>query len=244
MRAIESQYAILKTKKEKSTMQTPYIPSKDADYALWLANFAALITATPADYGLVAGDAVIIQAAADAFDNAFALATDPLTRTSATIADKDAARAAATATVRPYAQQISRNPAVSDLNKVGVGVNLPNTTRTPIPAPITAPVLTHVASTSLSAQLRFADTTTPTVKAKPFGVTALELRRTIGIAPAVDPDAAVFVNNFTKSPLFVAFDAGSAGKIVTFFGRWVTKSGPQGVAQAGPWSAALSFGVI
>lgn len=225
-------------------MQSPYIPSRDADYALWLANFNGLIAATPADYGLIAGDAAVISAANTAFQAAYTASITPETRTSATIAEKDAQRAAATATVRPYAVTISRNAGVSDELKTGLGINLPNASRTPIPAPTTAPVLSHLASTHLAAKLGYRDTTTPTSKSKPPGVVSLELRQMIGLAPAVDPDAAPTLGLFTKSPLGIAFSAGDVGKVVTLWGRWTTKSGPAGVAQSGPWSAAVSFGVI
>lgn len=237
-------YACRKTTNKTTTMQAPYIPSKDADYALWLANFAALIAATPVAYGLIAGDATVISASNTAFQTAYALAITPETRTSATIAEKDAQRAAATATVRPYAVSISRDPSVSDELKIGVGVNLPNSSRTPIPAPTTAPALTHTGSTHLNAGLAYRDVTTPTTKGKPPGVVTMELRSSIGLAVSTDPDSALTRGLYAKSPLGIGFQADEVGKIVTLWGRWLTKSGPAGVSQPGPWSAPLSFGVI
>lgn len=225
-------------------MQAPYIPAPDALFALWLANFASLIAATPVAYGLIAGDATVISASNTAFQAAYTAATTPETRTSATIAEKDAQRAAATFTVRPYATTISRNPAVSDELKVGVGVNLPNSDRPPIPAPTTAPVLTHTGSTHLNFGLAFRDSTTPTSKAKPPGVKQIEIRRALGTAPSVDPDGAPLYGSFTKSPNSLSFQAGDVGKVVTVWGRWTTLSGPAGVAQTGPWSPAISSIVI
>lgn len=224
--------------------QPAYIPAKDADFAVWLQNFATLIAATPTNYGLVTGDATIISAANAAFQAAYLLATNPATRTAPTIADKDTQRASATATVQPYAQQISKNMGIDNSLKLGVGVNLPNPTRTPVPPPTTAPVLAHVASIPGQMTLGYADTSTPASKAKPPGATGLELRQTIGTAPAVSPDAADPVQVITKSPTAVSYASGDVGKIATLWGRWVTRSGPGGVAQVGPWSAALSIGII
>lgn len=225
-------------------MQSPYIPGKDSLFALWLANFATLIAATPATYGLVVGDATVITAANTAFQAAYTLSTDPLTRTSVTVAAKDAARAAAQATVRPYAVTISRNPAVDNGDKVAVGVNLPNSSRTPIPAPTSFPALSLVSAQPLVHVLAYRDTSTPTSKAKPFGATGVELVRAVGIAPAVDPSAGKPVLNATKSPVQVPQEAGDVGKLATYFARWVTRSGPGGVAQSGPWSAPLTVGII
>lgn len=225
-------------------MQAPYIPSPDADFALWLDNLATLIAATPTNYGLVMGDATVISAANADFQPKYALATNPSTRTKPTIADKDNSRNAATATVRPYCVQISLNDGVSDALKLGVGVNLPNRARTPIPAPLSQPVAVHVSSNPGVAQLRYYDVTTPTVKAKPFGVIGAEVRQTIGTAPAVSPDAADFVDIWTKTPNTLNFLTGDVGKIVTVWMRWRTKGGPAGASQSGPWSTALSFAIL
>lgn len=240
----ERQNASRSTKNQTNKMQNSYIPSSKADFALWLANFAALIAGTPAAYGLVVGDGTAISAVNTAYQTAYTAATTPETRTSATIAEENAQRASATATVRPYAVTVSRNPAVSNELKTGLGVNLPNSARTPVPAPTTQPVLSHVQSNHLTATLDYRDATTPTSKAKPFGAIALELRREIGTAPAVDPDSAATLALLTKSPTDITFAAGDMGKVVTLWSRWVTRSGPAGVSQSGPWSAALSFGII
>lgn len=225
-------------------MQTAYIPSSDAIFAVWLENFATLIAAAPTDYGLVTGDATIISGVNTSFQAAYLLSSNPATRTSPTIADKDSERAAATATVRPYAVRISLNMGVSDLLKIGVGVNLPNPTRPIIPAPITQPVLVHVQSNPQVATMRYYDVTTPLTKAKPIGVAGIEIRQTIGTAPAVSPDDADYVNTWTKAPNTLDFLAGDAGKIVTVWGRWRTKAGPAGRSQAGPWSTGISFAIL
>lgn len=221
-------------------MQAPYIPSPDADFALWLDNFATLIAADPTDYGLIAGDATAISAVNTDFQASFLLATNPATRTSATIAQKDADRAAATATVRPYAVQISRNMAVSDLLKTGVGVNLPNSTRTAIPTPLTSPVLMLASAAPGFHNLGYEDATTPGSKAKPFGAIGMEIFVKIGTAPVSDPAEATYLLTGTKSPLQISHSGGDAGKWASYFARWVTRSGVGGISSAGPFSAPLS----
>jgi hypothetical protein len=214
-------------------MQAPYIPASDAAFRVWIVNFAALITAAPANYGLIAGDAVTIQASANAFDAAYILATDPSTRTAPTIAAKDAARASATATVRPYAIGIKLNAAVSDENKTAVGVNVPVSTRTPIPPPATAPALTVTGIGPGVHTLAYRDVTTPASKAKPFGAIGIELFRTVA---AVE----TYLGTRTKSPAAVDTVGIAIGTVATYRARWITRSGPAGSAQTGPWSAPVS----
>jgi hypothetical protein len=225
-------------------MQAPYIPSKDADFDSWLVNFSNLLTASPTTYGLVSGDAVIVAGVTTTWSAAYAAATNPGTRTSVTIAAKDAARNNATATVRPYAVSISRNPAVDNGDKVDIGVNLPNPARTPIPAPTTQPALSLRSAAHFQHVLAYRDTSTPTSKAKPFGAVQMELRVTVATGSSSDPEAAKPLTQATKSPVFISWTSPDVGKTATYFARWVTKSGPGGQAQYGPWSAPFPVVIL
>mgnify|MGYP003510646830 FL=1 len=221
-----------------------YIPAQDAGFNNWLLNFSSLLTAAPTTYGLTAPDAIIVAASVALWSPAYAAAINPATRTAPTVAQKDAQRAATEATVRPYAQRISRNAAVDPLDKVAIGVNLPNSTPVPIPVPTTFPQLSFDMATPLRHVLRYQDSGLGTGKAKPFGAIALEVWRAVGTAPAVDPSACTYYGNFTKAPLAVDFDAGQVGKIATYFARWVTRSGSGGKAFTGPWSPALTASIM
>jgi hypothetical protein len=221
----------------------PYLPPADADFALWLENFSTLLTATPTDFGLEAADAVAVDAVNTTFQAAYTTATDPSTRTTPTIAAKDNARASAEAVVRPYAVTISQNAAVTDLNKASIGVTVRSTTPTPIPAPSDAPTLALVNANIMTMRLSY-KVAGQSGKAKPFGAVGVEIYRSIGTVAATDPAQATFNGIVTKSPFTQAFNAEDQGKICTYFARYVTRSGPSGVAQTGPWSAALTVTVI
>lgn len=224
-------------------VSSPYIPPRDADFESWFDNFSTLITGAPTSYGLIAGDAVIIAGKYTAWNSAYLTATTPATRTSANIAAKDAARADAEATIRPYAQRIRANGAVSDALKVGLGLNLQPATLTPIPAPTLKPELLFGAATPLQFQLGY-KTEGAAGKNKPYGAIGVQVVCSVGTAIAVDPDAAPLKTMATKSPFRVNFDASQVGKIATLWGRYYTRSGPGGAMQFGPWSTALSSTII
>lgn len=222
----------------------PYIPTKIADRALWYANFSTLLTATPALFGLVAGDAVIVAAANLAFQTAYGVSNNPMTRTSPAIAETQARDVQCAAVIRPYAVRISKNPSVTNENKANIGVTIPSTVPTPIPPPTTQPAINLVSATDLVHVLAYYDTSTPTSKAKAAGSIGIEVWRTVGIAPAVDPSVAQYYGTFTKSPMRSTFQSDQRGKVCTYFARWVNRSGAGGAAATGPWSAPVSFGVI
>lgn len=214
----------------------PYIPRRDAGARQWLNNFAMLVSAQPAAYGLTPADAVTLDALAKQFDAAFERASEPKTRSSPSVAEKDAIRNQALATFRVYAQQIKKNLGVSDQQKLELGLRLDDRTPTPIPAPRTWPILHIVGAQSGLHVLRYADVETPAARRKPHGVTHLLLYVVIGDEPATDPTEAIFVGAFTTQPFEVAYDAEQAGQTATYFGRWVTARGLEG-----PWSLPVSM---
>lgn len=226
-------------------MATPsYIPASDAAFDTWLTNFSAKLTADPTTYGLTAPDAVIVAGVTTAWSAAYALASAPATRTSVTIQDKTNARNTATATVRPYAVQISLNAGVTDANKTAIGVTVAKTVPTPVPPPLTWPTLTLNSASPKVMNIAYRDSATPTSKSKPFGVTGCQVFVGVGVTPAISPSACAFFAQWTKSPAVANFDASQEGMKATFFARWMTTSGPGGVAQFGPWSPPVTFTII
>lgn len=216
-------------------MPGSYIPTRDADLVLWSDNFQTLIAATPTTYGLTAPVAATITGLYNTFAAALTLATDPSTRTPATVAAKDAARGNMVPILRLYAQQIKANTAVSNALKVGLGIRIDDPIPTPIPAPSTKPIVSIVASGPQLMRLRFADELTPTSRSKPAGSIGCLVYRKIGTAPSVDPDTATFDGMYTRIPFDQAFSALDQGKTVTYFARWTNGKGEEG-----PWSEPIS----
>lgn len=225
-------------------MQAPYIPPKDADLALWAQNFADLIDLSPATYGLTAGNATTIVAANDAWQLAYAVAINPPTRTKPSVADKDAQKAAFLAIARPFAILVRNNAGVSNMDKLDLGLNIPDLTPTPIPVPTSSPALAFVAATPLQHTVRFSDSNNPTLRGKkPDGAIGTEIWRTIGLAPTTDPAAAGFVGSYTQNPIAIDFVDADRTKYATYFARFVIRARPigtAGAAPAGPWSDPIS----
>ena len=217
----------------------PYIPPADAGFDSFLHTLSTALTANPIDFGLTAPDAVIIAAQYTAWHAAYLTATNPATRTSPTIAAKDAARVLAVGTIRPYCQQIAKNPSVSDELKLSVGLNPPNNVPVPIPPITDVPQLLTQPSAPGQVVLQYRSGENPTSKAKPFGAVALELWRNIGAVAATNPAQCALLASLTKTPQVIDNDPATPGQTMTYFGRWTTLSGPQGKAQKGPWSLPL-----
>lgn len=215
----------------------PYIPSKNAGFVAWLANFSTLITASPATYGLLAADAVTIAAQNTQVAAGYALITSGSTKTAATVSAFNTERIVALALVRPYAQFVSKNAGVSSANKIALGVNPNTSVPIPITTPTTAPTLTAQSTSTAGTILRFRDSTaSPSVKAKPYGVTQLYLYVLPSVTVVTDPTTLNFAGSYTKSPLQLSLGSGDAGKTVYMAARWATRKG-----LLGPWSSIISY---
>lgn len=215
----------------------PYIPSRNADFVAWLANFSALITASPATYGLASGDATTISGINTAVAAAYALITSPSTKTKSTVSAYDTEKVNALATIRPYAQMISSNAGVSSANKTAVGVNPRTSVPTPITTPTTAPTMTAQSTSTAGTIIRYRDSTaSPSVKSKPYGVTAIQIYGMTSTTPVTDPTTLTFLGIQTKSPFTQALGSGAAGKTAYFASRWQTRKG-----LLGPWSSIISY---
>lgn len=225
-------------------MAGSYIPATDAGFDAWSDNFATLLTADPTAYGEDAPTAAAVQASVDAWAAAYALATDPSTRTSVTVADKDSERVTATAVIRPVALRINANPIVTNMQREALGLTVRKTIPTPVPPPATAPTVAMRSAIPLNVTLSIRDESTPTSKAKPFGVIGAEVFVSVGEVAAVDPAQLTYRGTHTKTPSKIVFGASDQGKIATVATRWVTRSGPSGIAQVGPWSNLLVFHVL
>jgi len=216
-----------------------YIPTKELDLNAWAQNFATLIATAPTTYGLMPSDAAGISAVQSAFSAALALATEPGTKTKATVADKDAKKAVMLSILRQYAQTIRRNLAISNETKIALGLTVPTGGRTPVPAPATKPVLIVAEIASLQHVLRYTDSATPDRRGKPAGAEHLQLYRAVGTTPPTSTDQATFVGDITKQPVVVPQSGGDAGKTAYYIGRWATRTG-----LVGPCSAVASAPIV
>lgn len=213
-------------------MNTDTIPNTIDGRIAFLQNASTLITATPADYGLVAGDATAFHALVTALVAARAGSTTAQTAAqSATVALQQADDDAETA-FRAMAQGMRVDITVTDENLATIGVFRRNPPA-PIVPPTDAPVLTleglNVGSANIS--LRQVGGS----RSRPLGCVGAELSLVNGATAPVEGEADTGTKRFTsKASTVVATDIGATR--VRLYARWMT---PRGAYS--PWSLAVAF---
>lgn len=205
-----------------------YIPKTDADLDTWATNFDTVITAAPTDYGLVAGDATAFHTLRLAYTNALAAAVNPATRTPVTVAAKDTARNSMVAAARQYARIAQAYPAITNELLADAGLTVRDAIPSPIPAPVTNPILSMMQTASLQHTLRFRDSVLVNPRSKPPGAVALQLYVKTTVGAPTDVADCTFVGQYSRMPAVVSFDGADAGKLAQYLARWVTAKGLTG----------------
>jgi hypothetical protein len=211
-----------------------WIPSKDDALDPFVNNFQTLIAGNPTSYALTVTDATAITTSYTSWHAAFLAATNPTTRTRATIATRNLQKTNVMNVVRSYAATIRANHAVTDALKIGLGIHVRDATPTPVPPPSTAPVLSLLNQGIGTQVVHAADETTPNKRARPAGTIGMVLFRTIADDAAPNPDGTQFVTLLMRPDFTASLDPADNGKTATYFARWSNSRG-----ELGPWSEGL-----
>ena len=217
-----------------------YIPSSDADFNTWLANFVTYASANLAGLGLVAADLTPVSSTQTKWNTDYPqhIAAQAAAQGARQLKDED--RAGVEAAVRPLVRRLQASPAVNDQEKASLGITVPGSNPTPGGPPTGRPVV-KVECERLRHTLKWADVNSPTSRAKPPGVLGAEIKMAltpIGAATPTDPAAFTFLSLDTATPYVNEFGGGDGGKNAHYIARWVNLA-----QEHGPWSETVSVTV-
>lgn len=212
-----------------------FIPAGDSDLLDWSANFNTKLTAAPTDYGLVAGDATAYAALHTDYNTKLTAATNPATRTSVTIADKDTSRDTLVAKARQLVRIIQASTATDDADRAELQIAIPDTAPTTIAPPSSKPVVNIEQIQNLAHKLRVRDELTPTTNAKPEGALGAEVWRKIGPGEPLSIAECDYMGLATSRFFTATHEAGDVGKTAYYILRWINAKG-----EAGPTADQVS----
>jgi hypothetical protein len=215
-----------------------YVPAPDGDFDTWQANFLSFASANLAPLGLTANDLIPANAAQSAWNAAFPAHTAAKAAARNATQSKDDSRGTLEGALRALATRLQASPAVSDAERASLGITVPDTVRTPVPAPTTRPVVSVDTSQRFSHTLRLADESTPTRRARPAGVRAAEVWAKVGGPAPVDPSECAFLGQTTRSSFIASFAGEQGNQTAQYLIRWVSSRG-----EPGPWSETASASI-
>ncbi|MDR2472433.1 MAG: hypothetical protein LBD53_02555 [Tannerella sp.] len=207
-----------------------YLPHAYNALLNWLTNFEQYAVENAARLGLPSSELEALNPKIDNFRIANEKAEHPNAGKADRLDRKEKAELVSKY-VRDFVNRLLRyNQAVTNEDRVKLGLNVPDTTPTPIQPPTTWPV----ASTSIAGprQIRvdWHDSLSAS-KAKPKGVHGCEIRHSILDTPPTTNDDLLRSDFATRNYHTFNFDESQRGKSVYFCLRWETNKGDKG-----PWS--------
>jgi hypothetical protein len=215
---------------------------KDADIVAGSANFAALISAGPTTYGLVAAQSTAFGLLNTALQDAYTTAITPETRTPVAIAAKNIALKNVRESAKHLANQIAGTASVTNAQLVSLGL-LPRTIPTPRPVPSTPPVLEVVSCSGRLVKVRIHDATSES-RGKPFGAIGANIYSYVGASAPAEPSAYHFEGMGTRPVTDIIFpNSVASGATVWLSAQWVSARGQLSVGST-PISFTLQGGLI
>jgi hypothetical protein len=212
-----------------------FIPRKDVDFNQWVGTFMTTIQQLASSLSIpqtAVDELVVLQTA---WNTKYSLAETPATRTSATVVEKDEARAALEPKLRTFVSEYVRhNHLVTDADRVNLGLPIPKTTRTPAPIPTTYPEFSIDSSVIRRLTIHFRDQGDDS-GAKPYGVHGAEIKWGYSSEETPSPATLLYSVFDTRSPYTLEFEEANRGRTVYFCLRWENTRGDKG-----PWSEIVS----
>lgn len=212
-------------------MANGYMPRKDVDASLWMGRFVDALAERPGVYRVTAEEIAALREVVEAFQSAYRVTRDPVTRTTPAIIRKDEARVAAELACRPIYLRIKVDPTIDNADKQTAGVRPVNAGRARIAPPDVAPSIYLSHMTTSSHVIAWMG------GAKPAGAVGLQVFRTLK-ASGEAQGPMEYVGTFSRNANKIAYGAEDNLKLVTYVARWINRKG-----QVGPWSNAISASV-
>jgi hypothetical protein len=206
-----------------------YIPNKDSELVSWSANFIAGVAANASTWSIPSNEVNSLQAANNAFVALQAQADSPA-RTSIIVAEKNAARKTLVAKIREMVGFRLKNPVISDVQRIMLGLHVHDTTPTTIPVPTSRPELDIKVVDFRRLKVVFHDMGSKS-KAKPYGVNGAVIIYAVLDSPPADINALTRNVLATRTPHILEFTDEERGKTVYIAICWQNEKG-----QKGPWS--------
>lgn len=213
-----------------------YLPAREAELDTWSRTFGLKITAAPTAYGLVAAQATAFAALNTAWHAAYLVTLDNATRTPMAIQAKNDAKDAlidGADGIRQLVRIIQAFPALTNPQRVELGITVPDADPTPVPPPSEPPVLAVLSTLGRTVKLQLRDMADSEKRGRPAGVAGATILLFVGEEAPIDPMEWVFCLNTTKTEVDIDFQPtivpGSKVWMTAFWKNRREQSGPAAV---------------
>ncbi|MDR0538006.1 MAG: hypothetical protein LBH04_08220 [Tannerellaceae bacterium] len=242
------------TKKLSATTRRDIFPLAEAKFKVWSDHFIEDTVANGYKWNIpgmtegsgggggigrsiVAPNSVFanLQSLQQDFNTKFEIATNPATRTSPAIVEKNNAMTAYQKALRDFiGSYVARNPAITDGEREALGVPVHKTTHSTIHKPDYIPQGDIISISGSRVEVHYHDLNTDS-SAKPYGMLGVVVAYGILGSHPGSPEELSHHELATRTPFTIQFDASNGGRTVYVSLCWQNARG-----ERGPWSPIYS----
>ncbi|HEY0548183.1 MAG TPA: hypothetical protein VGF13_01200 [Verrucomicrobiae bacterium] len=185
-----------------------WLPGPDDEFHTFMTEtFGPYLAGNGAGMGLNAGKLTRLANALNRWGYAWTGLQNAEAAVTSAVTEKTELRDEVEAASRDLAQDVQRSSTITNVQRDAMGVPVRDTTRTPVAVPSTAPTITKMErSAPCVLRLFFADGETPDSRAKPDGVSHIEIREQIGGTEPTNLNAMQLLGTGTRPPFRANFE--------------------------------------
>jgi hypothetical protein len=218
----------------------PYYNMREADLASGAQNVVDIVTPAVATYGVTAGTMTAYATLTDNFVSLLELTTEPATKTTVTVENKNAAKKLLKAASVDLAKIFIATSTVTNGMLLALRMN-PRVIPTPRFVPPTAPTVDVVKVTNRLVDIRVHDPASET-RGLPFGAKSVNIFSYVGPTAPTDPREYYFEGATSRSRAQILFpDTVPSGATIWLVAQWVSARQQRG-AGSNPISFTLQGG--
>ncbi len=204
-----------------------YIPTRDAEFDLWLDTFRNQLATRGISLGFTEEETAAFSSLADDWSDAFQDHLEAQQSARSLRRAKENARKLVTELARAHSRRLQAHPTITDSTRLEFGLTVSGTNAGPGP--------TAVPETRPIVSVNTAERLTTSSRRRPIGVAACEIWVKVGGVPPVDASELRFLTTATRSRYTAAYDGDEAGQPAHYMLRWIGTRG-----QRGPWSQTIT----
>lgn len=210
--------------KRDQPMRKDFFPDREADMIDWGRNVIDTLTAAEGHYGVPPDQLAAITEAFVVFEQAYAVASQPATRTQPAVAAKNAGRKLFERQARLLSQRLKANADLSDQDRIDLGINVPKPRRQHVNPPESAPVVQVKRIDGNRATIRLRNLDNSATRALPDTAVGATILWAVGDRPPLNPDGWHLATDTTRTELTLTFDpALPAGTPVHVVALWKSR---------------------
>jgi hypothetical protein len=203
-----------------------YLPTKDSELATWSENFVRQVEDNAAAWDIPSAEVADLRTAVSDYLNLYSQ-TDSPSRTSITVAEKNAARSILILRIRGMTDFRLRNPIITSAQRIALGLKVRDTIITPIPIPVSRPEMYIEVLDVRRLSVIFRDQGSST-KAKPYGVNGAVVHFDVRDTAPHEPEELTRSVLATRTPYTLKFTEAERGKTVYIALCWQNEKGAKG----------------